>query len=141
VLPQKGPPACVDLGETQPIDTAVTRLRRALSRAAGPNVPKLARDLDALVMAPVRKLLGETHWVFLSPDGALNLVPFAALVDEGGRYLVESYAFIYLTSGRDLLRLRGETPAPRDKATVVAVSDFDASGPAAPASDDKAKAE
>jgi len=93
------------------------------------------------VMAPVRKLLGETRWVFLSPDGALNLVPFAALVDEGGRYLVESYAFTYLTSGRDLLRLRAETPAPRDKVTVVAAPDFDAGGPAAKAGDDKTNAE
>ena len=141
VLPQEGAPACVDLGEAKPIEAAVTRLRRGLSRAAGQNVPKLARDLDALAMAPARKLLGNTRWVFLSPDGALNLVPFAALVDEGGRYLVESYAFSYLTSGRDLLRLRAEAPAPRDKATVVAAPDFDASGPAAPAGDDKAKAE
>src|SRR6185503_3304932 len=103
-----------------PIEDAVTGLRRALSRAAGENVPELARELDALVMAPVRELLGETRWVFLSPDGTLNIVPFAALVDEDGRYLVESYAFTYLTSGRDLLWLREETPAPRDTVTVVA---------------------
>src|SRR5262249_16407858 len=90
VLSQKGAPGCVDLGEAKPIEDAVAGLRRALSRAAGSNVNKLARDLDALVMAPVRKLLGETRWVFLSPDGVLNLVPFAALVEESGRYLVES---------------------------------------------------
>src|SRR5262249_45934673 len=42
----------------------------------------------------------------ISPDGALNLIPFAALVDEQGRYLVERYSFNYLTSGRDLLRLQ-----------------------------------
>jgi CHAT domain-containing protein len=57
-------------------------------------------------MRPVRKLLGPTRNVLLSPDGALNLVPFAALVDEQRRYLVERYSFTYLTSGRDVLRLR-----------------------------------
>src|SRR5262249_2668733 len=90
VLPPKDAPGCVDRGEAKPIEDAVTGMRRALSRAAGSNVNKFARDLDALVMAPVRKLLGETRWVFLSPDGVLNLVPFAALMDENGRYLVES---------------------------------------------------
>jgi len=57
-------------------------------------------------MQPVRALLGETTQLLISPDGALNLIPFAALVDEQGRYLVERYSFSYLTSGRDLLRLQ-----------------------------------
>jgi CHAT domain-containing protein len=36
----------------------------------------------------------------------LNLIPFEALIDENGRYLIERYSFSYLTSGRDLLRMR-----------------------------------
>jgi CHAT domain-containing protein len=60
-------------------------------------------------MRPVRKLLGETRRVFLSPDSALNLIPFGALVDEQNRYLVENYSLTYLTSGRDLLRLQVKT--------------------------------
>jgi CHAT domain-containing protein len=35
----------------------------------------------------------------------LNLIPFGALVDEQGHYLIELYSFSYLTSGRDLLRM------------------------------------
>jgi CHAT domain-containing protein len=35
----------------------------------------------------------------------LNLIPFEALKDEQNKYLVENYAFSYLTTGRDLLRL------------------------------------
>jgi CHAT domain-containing protein len=57
-------------------------------------------------MQPLRALLGATTHLLISPDGALNLIPFAALVDEQGRYLVERYSFNYLTSGRDLLRLQ-----------------------------------
>jgi CHAT domain-containing protein len=56
-------------------------------------------------MRPVRKLLGDERLILLSPDGVLSLVPFGALVDEQGRYLVESYTIDYLLSGRDLLRL------------------------------------
>ena len=51
-------------------------------------------------------MLGGAQRLFISPDGALNLVPFAALQDENGRYLVESHEISYLTSGRDLLRLQ-----------------------------------
>jgi CHAT domain-containing protein len=58
---------------------------------------QLARALDARLMQPVRPLLGEQHLVLLSPDGVLHLLPFAALVDEQERYLVEQYQFIYLT--------------------------------------------
>jgi CHAT domain-containing protein len=42
----------------------------------------------------------------VSPDGDLNLVPFDALIDPQGRYLLERYAITYLTTGRDLLRMQ-----------------------------------
>jgi CHAT domain-containing protein len=97
----------VDLGAAANIDAAVSRLTADLSTAGTPigQVKQSAQALDALVMAPVRQVLGDTTTVFLSPDGSLNLIPFEALVDEAGDYLVETYQFRYLTSGRDLLRL------------------------------------
>lgn len=96
----------VDLGDAASIDTDIGRLRAALQDPKRGDVKVLARALDERVMKPVRALFGVTRHVFLSPDGALNLIPFAALVDEGGRYLVENYTLSYLTSGRDLLRLQ-----------------------------------
>ena len=54
----------------------------------------------------MRTRLGPLRHVLISPDGELNLVPFAALVDEDGNYLVERFTITYLTSGRDLLRLQ-----------------------------------
>jgi CHAT domain-containing protein len=56
-------------------------------------------------MQPVRKLIGDAKQLLISPDGELNLIPFEALVDERGRYLVENHSIAYLTSGRDLLRM------------------------------------
>jgi CHAT domain-containing protein len=58
------------------------------------------------VMRPLRPLLGDTRRLLIAPDGSLNLIPFAALVDERNQYLIESYTISYLTSGRDLLRLQ-----------------------------------
>jgi CHAT domain-containing protein len=59
----------------------------------------------------------------IAPDGLLNLVPLVALVDERNRYLVESYAISYLTSGRDLLRLQMPRES-RSPALVLANPDF-----------------
>jgi CHAT domain-containing protein len=87
---------------------------------------KIGRRLDELVMAPIRQSLGETGTLFISPDGQLNLVPFAALVDEKGKYLVERYAFTYLGSGRDLLRLQVPA-ASREGPRLVANADYDGS--------------
>src|SRR5262249_29452999 len=59
----------------------------------------------------------------ISPDGALNLMPFEALADERGRYLVERYSISYLASGRDLLRLEVARES-KSGPLVVADPDF-----------------
>jgi CHAT domain-containing protein len=70
-------------------------------------------------MVPIKPLLGDAKSVLLAPEGVLNLVPFAALVDEQGRYLVETLEVSYLTSGRDLLRMQSPA-APRSGPLVLA---------------------
>ncbi|WP_439332606.1 tetratricopeptide repeat protein, partial [Pyxidicoccus fallax] len=99
----------LDLGPAGPIDSAASRLRDAL---ANRDVAFQARAqaLYGLVFQPLLPLLGTTRHLFLSPDGPLALVPFAALHD-GERFLVEDFDFVYLTSGRDLLR-RPQPSAP-----------------------------
>ncbi|WP_437758317.1 tetratricopeptide repeat protein [Sorangium sp. So ce1389] len=131
VIPHRGDVAWADLGEASAIRDAVHEFRRALARAATDPRPP-ARALDALVMQPLRRALGPTRRVLLSPDSALNLVPFSALVDEDGRYLVERYLFTYLTSGRDLLRLRATAPARQGDVVVAAPAYDGAPAPAQP---------
>jgi CHAT domain-containing protein len=123
VLAHKGQPRYADLGEAAVIDRAVDSLRQALRDPKRADVSRLARAVDEKVMQPVRPLLGEARKVLISPDGALNLIPFAALVDERNKHLVERYSITYLTSGRDLLRLQ----VPRQNRTgplVVANPNF-----------------
>lgn len=59
----------------------------------------------------------------IAPDGQLNLVPWGALVNGGGRYLGETRLLTTLTCGRDLLRPVGDEPV-RGAATIVAGVDF-----------------
>jgi CHAT domain-containing protein len=128
VLPAKGAPAWVDLGLVGDLDPLVTKLRDALATKRA-DVRDPAQALGEKVMKPLRPLLGAARHLFLSPDGALNLVPFGALVDDQGQFELQRYTFTYLTSGRDLLRLRAQLPA-RERATIVADPDFGPAGPA-----------
>jgi CHAT domain-containing protein/Tfp pilus assembly protein PilF len=116
-LRREGEPEFVDLGEAAPIERGVSQLRTSLSNPQSNDVRQTARALDEMVMRPVRKLIGDTRVIFLSPDGVLNLVPFGALVDENDKYLIENYRISYLTSGRDLLRR--QAPAQSRQAPVI----------------------
>jgi MYXO-CTERM domain-containing protein len=120
VLDAAGKIAFVDLGESAPIERAAMALRKTLSSPNSQDPKAPARALDELVMKKVRPLLGGKTRLLISTDGALSLVPFAALVDEDGRYLVEKYEITYLTSGRDLLRLSRQTKTQSGTAVVLA---------------------
>ena len=104
--PTDDTPQFVDLGEVEQVDADLKLWRKALLDPERADVRQLGRQADERVMRPIRKLLGDTKRLFISPDGALNLIPFAALVDENNKYLLETYSIDYLTSGRDLLRLQ-----------------------------------
>lgn len=125
VLGRAGELRSVELGDAAVIEAAVKRFREALNRPSSPDVRQTGRELDELVMRPVRRLLGATRTLLISPDGPLNLVPFAAMVDEQGRYLIETYTITYLTSGRDLLRLQAQTGRRPGPAVVFANPTFD----------------
>ncbi|MCS6782795.1 MAG: CHAT domain-containing protein [Gloeomargarita sp. SKYG98] len=129
VLRAKGDPGWADLGPAGEIDALVERYRRALLdvRRGGGELQGAARALDARVMAPVRRLVGDATHLLIAPDGQLNLVPFGALVDEQGRYMLERYLITYLTSGRDLLRL-GAPAVPSAPPLVVADPAYDRPG-------------
>ncbi len=129
VLGAKGDPVIVDLGEAAVIDTAIEKFRKAVSDPNNRKVLDLGHALYTLTMAKIGPLLGTTTNVLLAPDGALNVVPFSALVDDKQQFLIKTYTFTYLTSGRDLLRLNIKTKA-QGGGVIFADPSFDATGPA-----------
>jgi CHAT domain-containing protein/Tfp pilus assembly protein PilF len=123
ILRRRGEIRWKELGEVKVIDKAIAALRDGLRDPKRSDVKTRARAADQKVFQPLRPLLGEITQLLISPDGDLNLIPFAALVDERGRYLVERYSISYLTSGRDLLRLQVAGRS-RSRPLVVAAPDF-----------------
>jgi CHAT domain-containing protein len=99
----------LDLGPAAPINLAATRLRDELARRDA-GFQTSAQALYQLAFRPLLPLLGNTRRLFISPDGQLNLVPFAALHD-GHHFLLDSFDLTYLTSGRDLLPRLQDRPS------------------------------
>src|SRR5262249_28078457 len=72
---------------------------------------------------PLRSHLDPARRWVISPDGALWLVPWQALLLENGRYAVEDHLIHLVVSGRDLVssRQRSSTAPP----AILANPDFD----------------
>jgi len=126
VVQGDGSTKVVDLGEAARIDEAIVSYRRALANPRT-DPKRIGAQLHGWLMAPLEPALGGKTNVYVSPDGTLNLLPMAALVNAKGRYVVQRYQFTYLSSGRDLLRL-SKTEAARDVPLLVGSPAFSASG-------------
>lgn len=129
LLRPAGPVLAVELGEASALDAAVTQALQA-SASNLSDAPELWAQVSRLLISPLRGSLGGVQELFLSPDGELNRVPFAALPDPAspGRLWGETQRLRLLTSGRDLLRLQ-RPPLPGGPSVVIANPLYD--GPAA----------
>ena len=117
VLHHGAAPKGVDLGDAKAIDIAVAKLRAALRDPSRSDVQELSRAVAEKVFQPLLPLVADDKRLLISPDGQLDLVPFEALVDGQGHYLVERFPISYLTTGRDLLRMQ----VPRSSSSVPVI--------------------
>jgi CHAT domain-containing protein/lipopolysaccharide biosynthesis regulator YciM len=109
VLRRSGDLNVIDIGPAQVVEALVQDFRAALSNPARSDVKLRAAALSEKLVMPLRPYLAGSEQILMSPDGALNLIPMAALLDERGEYLVHHFEMTYLTSGRDLLRMESES--------------------------------
>jgi CHAT domain-containing protein len=114
ILRSTGDPHWVDLGTAAEIEQNIQKFRSYLQDGSNTNNQQrqqIARTLHTQLIQPLRQHLGDAKHLLLSPDAALNLIPFEALQDTDNKYLIEQYTFSYLTSGRDLLRFPAAPPS------------------------------
>ncbi|HKQ79015.1 MAG TPA: tetratricopeptide repeat protein, partial [Blastocatellia bacterium] len=88
-----------ELGAARAINASVAALRKALRDPKRKEAQRLSRAVDKKVLQPLRPLVGDGAELLISPDGAIKLIPFAELVDENGRSLMERFSFSNLISG------------------------------------------
>jgi len=132
----------IDLGDADNIDAAVAAVRKGLLAAQGTPTqksvivtkgeaeaekelrPALAA-LAKLVLQPLAEHIDKrAQWV-ISPDGALWLVPWAALPLDDKTYAVEKHTISYVVSGRDLVTPAVQVKGKRDESVIIADPDFD----------------
>ncbi|MEB3360930.1 MAG: CHAT domain-containing tetratricopeptide repeat protein [Synechococcaceae cyanobacterium] len=99
----------IPLGAAEPIDAAIAE---AVAATADPNRQQVAPDrlkaVSQLLLKPLQAELAGVRDLFVSPDGELNRLPFAALpmAEAKGPTLGESVQLRLLTTGRELVRLQ-----------------------------------
>jgi CHAT domain-containing protein/tetratricopeptide (TPR) repeat protein len=108
----------VDLGAAGPIDRAVQDLIAAADdwsvslagkeKRIAQSAEQTARDALRTLSEKLSPVIDELaqkkdlRRLRVAPDGMLNLLPFGALSDQGGRFLIERFAISYVSAGRDL---------------------------------------
>ncbi len=119
--------ASVQLGDHGAIHQAAQEFRQSLASPGDQRFEEIGRRLHQMVVAPIEaKANGLTRWI-VCPDGVLNLVPFSALKDASGKFLLQTHQISYLSSGRDLLH-PGTPTHPESHPAIFAGPDY---GPAA----------
>ena len=134
LLSRTGALRWVDLGPAEPIDRAVQDLITAandwsLSVAgretrSAESAERTARDALRTLAEKLGRVIGGLNTTStglrIVPDGMLNLVPFGALADARGHFLIERFAISYGTAGRDLAR--AAEPVRSRGMAIIAVS-------------------
>jgi tetratricopeptide (TPR) repeat protein len=129
LLSSKGDPHWILLGNADDIDAAVNQVK-ALSASRGADDKELTANLRKLyesVFAPLEQILPpQSLRMIVCPDGQLNFLSFATLLDSQSRFLAERYTVEYVASGRDLLSQ--SRASANSNAVVFANPDFDLAG-------------
>ncbi len=135
VVSESAEPVILNIGSAAPIDELIDLYRQHMLRVPLAGLPSdedveeyrgLAKELYRRIWKPVENHTSAKKLVLIAPDGGLNLVSFAGLLDDAGTYLIERYPILYLSAGRDLVRLK-EVATPAVGLLALGDPDYDAS--------------
>jgi tetratricopeptide (TPR) repeat protein/CHAT domain-containing protein len=129
-----GAPRYVRIDGATAIDHAVDELRTAITRGNEKEVEDNTKFLSEKIWKPLAAQIPEgTRQLLICPEGKLNFLSFAALLDDAGRFVAEIYPMAYVGSGRDLTRKPSGKLS--KELAIFAAPDFDATGKPSPAKD------
>ncbi len=127
VLKPNGSVTVVELGEAAMLEQAIAAAVSTTGQAQEDAGQKLEK-ISQLLLKPLKGATAGAKTWFISPDGELNRLPFAALKAPGGKgYLAETVNLRLLTTGRELLDLQQASPSAKSAALVVANPAYDRS--------------
>lgn len=102
----------VQFNKYSAIQGAIKDLRKSLDRGDPQGVQQSTAFLSENLWLPIAaKIPAGKNQLIISPDGELNFLSFAALVDGQGQFLAETYDISYMGSARDLVRKTKSQPS------------------------------
>jgi CHAT domain-containing protein/Tfp pilus assembly protein PilF len=131
LLAAAGDPVWVPLGPAADLEKLVDSYKESAQGKTDKNTLQIdLRELYDRLWLPIERVLPRPYRrVIISPDGSLNFVSFATLLDADGRFLAEKVAISYVASGRDLLR---EVPPAIDRQAAIVFANPDFHRPESP---------
>lgn len=124
VIPHQGEPRWTRIGCSADINKLTKLYRRAAEDGSSDeSFSSILSALYQMVWSPIETILPRgTRTIIISPDGNLNFLSFAILLNRDGRFLSEDYSIRYVASGRDLL-VNGST-GKKHSVSIFANPDF-----------------
>lgn len=127
---RQGPPQLVEIGPAGQIDSACAKFRAAaaapfLARVAGHSLDQWGLKLWQLLIEPMQTHLRDASRLLISPDSALNLLPFEALPWPPDSRFIDRFEITYLATPRDLLISPDISAVPAGPALVIGDPDFE----------------
>jgi tetratricopeptide (TPR) repeat protein len=105
LLTHQSAPEFVRIDNSANIDKAIDSMRSSTTTGAAGDLSEALEVLSEKLWEPIAKALpSNTHYLIIAPDGNLNFLSFAALLDSDKKFLVEKYDISYMASARDLVR-------------------------------------
>lgn len=114
----------IPLGPAAPLDAAIEKALKVSAEHKESPRPFWFK-VSNLLFRPLLPHLAGVQELFLSPDGSIHTVPFAALPSpaNNAQFLSDSLRLRVLTTGRDLIRLQ-QKPAASTPPVVLANPDY-----------------
>jgi CHAT domain-containing protein len=112
----------VSIGATD-LQMGVEYARRYI---AGNSLPRAKERLGSLyetLIMPVESLLGGVETLGIIPNGPLHFLPFQALIDKSGKYLVQKYNIFYAPSSSVYVMCRGKPYVTKGNMLGLALGD------------------
>ena len=120
VLKSNGTIEAVDLGPADLIDENISKAVEGIENQSNDSAA-LMEKISKIIIDPLLPVTRNTKTWFISPDGELNRLPFAALPIANNSYLSDQVELRLLTTGRELLDL--QKPINSAKADVLVIAD------------------
>jgi CHAT domain-containing protein len=105
-------PIFVRIGEMASIYRSIRALRTAMNNGDTSGFDEQTSWLSEKLWSPIAaKIPQQVNRLIISPDGELNFLSFAALLDAQGKFLAETHDISYMGSARDLVRETKSMPS------------------------------